>query len=113
MRISIVVLIIVVAVGGSVIAFGFLTNQEQEMPQDLTPFEKLQNYKEELEKINQYNQNVLDELEQSIADSDNIEGEVDLEQLQEEIKVLKRVIIENEAELEEVAQRLSEMAPQP
>ena len=102
MRISIVVLIVVVAVGGLVIAFGFMTNQEQEMPQNLSPFEKLQNYKEELERINQYNQNVLDELEQTVANSDNIEDEVDLEQLQEEIKVLKGVISENQAELEEV-----------
>ena len=113
MRISIVVLIVVVAVGGSVIAFGFLTNQEQEMAQDLTPFEKLQNYKEELEQINQYNKNVLDELEQKVAGSDNIEDEIDLEQLREEIKVLKRVISENEAELEEITQRLSEMDSEP
>lgn len=109
MRITIIVLIVVVAVGGSVIAFGFLTNQEQEMSQNLTPFEKLQNYKEELEKINQYNQNVLDNLEQRVADSGDSKDKVDLEQLQEEIKVLKRVIIENQAELEEVTQRLSEL----
>ncbi len=113
MRISIVVLIVVIAVGGSVISFGFLTNQEQEMHQDLTPFEKLQNYKKELEKINQYNQNVLDELEQTVTNSDNIEDEVDLEQLKEEIKVLKRVISENQAELEEITQRLSEMDSEP
>lgn len=109
MRITIIVLIVVVAVGGSVIAFGFLTNQEQEMSQNLTPFEKLQNYKEELEKINQYNQNVLDKLEQRVADSGDSKDKVDLEQLQEEIKVLKRVIIENQVELEEVTQRLSEL----
>lgn len=109
MRIRIIILIIAVAVGGYAITFEFLTNQEQEMPQDLTPYEKLQNYKEELERINQHNQQILPDLKQSVADSDHIEDEVDLEQLQKEIKVLKQVISENEAELEEVTQRLSEM----
>ena len=109
MRLTIIVLIVVLTIGGSVISFGFLTNQENSVVENTTPYEKLQTYKEELEKINQYNQKILDELEQNITESDD----VNLEQLREEIKVLKRVIIENQAELEEITQRLSEMDSEP
>ena len=94
-----------IAVGGSVIAFGFLSNPEQEKPKDITPYEKLQNYKEDLEKINQYNREILKDLEQKITNSDD----VDVEQVTEEIKVLKQVISENQAELKQVTQQLAEM----
>lgn len=107
MRPAIIVLIPALVIGGTVISLGFLTNQEQEIPQTVTPFEKLQNYKEELEKINQYNQKILEELEQNVIDSANVE------QLQEEIKVLKKVIADNKAEIEQVTQRLSEMESSP
>ncbi len=108
MRPSIIVLILAVVIGVSVISFGFMTNQEQEIVGPLSPYEKLVNYKEELEKINQYNQKVLRELQQKIADSDNANL-----QLQEEVKVLIKVIGENKAELEQVMQRLSKMESSP
>ena len=109
MRLTIIVLIVVLTIGGSVISFGFLTNQENSVVENATPYEKLQTYKEELEKINQYNQKILDEVEQKITESDD----VNLEQLREEIKVLKQVIVDNNVELEQVIQRLSSMESSP
>ena len=65
--------------------------------------------KNELEKINQINQQVLEDLEDQIKNSDDIH----LDQINEEIKVIKRVIEENKAELEQVITKLSEMESQP
>ena len=53
-------------------------------------YEKLEKYKNELEKINQYNQQVLEDLENQITNSDDIH----LDQINEEIEVIKRVIDE-------------------
>lgn len=98
------------AIGGSIIAFGFLTHQNDSIVvENITPYEKLQNYKEELKKINQYNEKILEDLEQKIADSDDI----NIKELQEEIKVLKLVISDNNAELEQIIQKLSEMESNP
>lgn len=105
MRLTIIVLITALIIGGSVIGFGFLTNQENPEIEKISPYEKLQNYKEELEKINQYNQKILGELEQKITNS----GGENLEQLNKEIEVLKRVISDNKAELDQVIQKLSKM----
>ena len=93
------------AVGGSIISYGFLTNQVEDTSINISPYENLQNYREELEKINQYNQEILEDLEQKISDNDT----VDLEQIHEEMDILKRVIRDNKAELEQVIQKLSEM----
>ena len=71
----------------------------------LTPYEKLEKYKNELEKINQYNQKALEDLQMQIENSDAI----DVEQINKEISTVKRVIEENKQELEDVIQRLAEM----
>ena len=85
---------------------GVFTNQEvNETVTNLTPYEKLEIYKEELEKINQYNQQLLSNLEKQIRESDD----ANLEQLKKEIEVLKRVIDDNKKELEQVIQKLSEI----
>jgi len=64
MRLSIVVLISVLAVVSIVIFLGFLTNQEYvEIPKISDQYENLEKYKNELEKINQYNQQILEDLE--------------------------------------------------
>ena len=106
MKTSRIVLIIVSVVGISIISMGFLTNQEvEEAVNNLTPYEKLEIYKQELEKINQYNQQILRDLETQIVESDD----ENLEQLKKEIEVLKKVIDDNKKELEQVIQRLSEM----
>ena len=71
----------------------------------MSPYEKLEKYKEDLEKINQYNQQILNDLETKITESDNVH----LEQIKKEIEVLKRVINDNKTELEQVIKKLSEM----
>lgn len=105
MRLSIVVLIAVIAIGSVIIILDFLTNQETIEISD--QYEKLENYKTELEKINQYNQQILDDLEEQIKNSDDSS----LGQIREEIDVVKRIINENKAELEKVIERLSKIEP--
>ena len=111
MRKTMIVLIAVLVVGGGVILSGFVMNpQDRQQAQDsiveiLTPYEKLEKYKNELEKINQYNQQVLEELQTQVESSDAI----DVEQINEEISIVKNVISENKKELEDVIQRLAEM----
>ena len=106
MRLSIVVLITVLIVGSIVIFLGFLTNEEPaKVSEILTPYEKLEKYKNELEKINQHNLQILEDLKEQIKNSDDIH----LDQLNEEITVITEVINENKAELEKVIQKLSQM----
>ena len=110
MGLSIIVMIVVLVVGTIVISFGYITNQDSSkniIQSD--PYEKLQNYKEELEKINQYNQKLLSGLEDKLIHSDNSS----LAQLNQEISVLKRVINDNKLELEQVIKKLSTMNSQP
>ena len=106
MRLSVVVLITVLIVGSIVIFLGFLTNGEPaKVSEILTPYEKLEKYKNELEKINQHNLQILEDLKEQIKNSDDIH----LDQLNEEITVITEVINENKAELEKVIQKLSQM----
>ena len=99
-------MIVVSIVGISVISVGLLSNQGvEEVVNTLTPYEKLEEYKNDLEKINQYNQQVLNDLEKKIIDSDDVH----LKQLKKEIEVIKQVINDNKKELEQVIKKLSEM----
>ena len=108
MRLSIIVLLGVLIVGSIVISLGFITNQEYvEIPEISNQYEQLEKYKNELEKINQYNQEILKDLESQIKNSDNIH----LDQINEEINTINRVITENKAELEQVIQKLSQIEP--
>lgn len=110
MRLTIVILIAILSVGSIVISLGFLTSQEYiDVPEISNQYEKLEKYKNELEKINQINQQVLEDLENQIKNSDDVH----LDQINEEIKVIKRVIEENKAELEQVITKLSQMESQP
>jgi uncharacterized protein HemX len=110
MRLTIIVLITILVIGTIVISFGYITNQKYvQVIEKSDPYEKLQNYKEELEKINQYNQQLLSELEGKITNSDNAH----LEQLNQEIEVLKRVINDNKVEFEQVVAKLSAMESKP
>ena len=110
MRLSVIVLIVVIAVGSSVIILGYLTNQEYVEISELSDqYEKLENYKTELEKINQYNQEILEDLQNKIKNSDDSS----LEQIREEIDTVKRVINENKSELEKVIERLSKIESNP
>jgi len=106
LRSSIVILISVLAVGSIVIFLGFLTNQGYvDVPEISSQYENLEKYKNELEKLNQYNQQILKELEEQFKNSDNVH----LDQLNEEIEVIKRVVNENKEELEQVIQKLSQI----
>jgi len=110
MRLSIIILILALTVGSIVISLGILTNQEiVDVPEITTQYEKLEQYKNELEKINLYNQQVLEDLEEQITNS----SDVHLEQINEEIEVIKRVINDNKAELEQVIQKLSQIESKP
>ena len=109
MRLSIVLLVSVLVIGSAVILLGFLTNQGSvDIPEISNQYANLEQYKTELEKINNSNQEILENLEEQIKNSDDIH----LEQLKQEIEVIKRVISENKAELEDVIRRLSEMNPE-
>ena len=89
MRLIIVILISVLAVGSIVIFLGFLTNQEYiEISEISSQYENLEKYKNELEKLNQYNQQILKALEEQFKNSNSI----NLDQLNEEIEVIKRVV---------------------
>ncbi len=108
MRLSIVVLIAAIAICSIVILLGFLVNQKYvEISEISDQYKKLENYKIELEKINQYNQQILEDLEKQIKNSDDSS----IEQIRKEIDVAKRVIDENKAELERVIERLSQIEP--
>ncbi len=110
MRSSIIVLILVLAVGSVVILLGFLTNQEYvEIPEISNQYANLEKYKNELEKINQYNQQILKDLEEQIKNSTDIH----LDPINEEIAVIKQVVNENKEELERVIEKLSQMESKP
>ncbi len=110
MRLSIIVLILVLTVGSVVILLGFLTNQEYvQVPEISNQYENLEKYKNELEKINQYNQQILKDLEEQIKNSTNIH----LDPINEEIAVIKQVVNENKEELERVIEKLSQMESKP
>ena len=110
MRLSIVILILVLAVGSIVILLGFLTNQEYVQVSEISnQYENLEKYKNELEKINQYNQQILEDLEGQIKNSTDIH----LDSINEEIAVIKQVVNENKEELERVIEKLSQMESKP
>ena len=110
MRLSIVVLIAVLSIGGSVISLGFLTSPEYlDVPEISNQYEKLETYKNKLEKINQHNHQVLLDLEEKINSSDD----VPIGEIYEEIETIKHVIDENKAELEKVITKLSQMESDP
>jgi len=110
LRLSVIVLIVVLVVGGIVVSLGFLSNEKYvEVPEISNQYEKLEKYKNELEKINQYNKQVLQELEEKIKNSDD----VNLEKINEELVVMRKVIDENAAELERVIAKLSQMKSDP
>jgi len=110
MRLSIAVLISVLAVGSVLILLGFLTNQEYvEIPEISNQYENLEKYKNELEKINQHNQQILKDLEEQIKNSTDI----NLDPINDEIEVIKQVVNENKEELERVIKKLSQMESKP
>lgn len=95
----------VLAIVSAIILLGFFTNQTFiEISEITAQIEKLEIYKSELEKLHQSNLQILEDLETQIVNSD-----VHLEQINAEIDIIKQVIIENKEELEHVINRLSQM----
>jgi uncharacterized membrane protein YhiD involved in acid resistance len=110
LRLTIIILIAVLSTGSIVISLGFLTSQEYiDVPEIANQYEKLDTYKDDLEKINQQNQKILNDLEDQIKNSDDVH----MDQINDEIEVIKRVIEENKAELEQVITKLSQMESDP
>ena len=96
MRLYIITLVAILVVGSFVILLGFLTNHEYvEISEITNQIEKLEIYKNELDKINQLNLQMLQDLETQLKISDDIH----LEQINDEINVIKQVINENKEEL--------------
>jgi seryl-tRNA synthetase len=97
-------------VGGIVILLGFLTGEQYvDVTEILNQYEKLDAYKNELEKINQYNQQLLNDLEAQIRNADD----VPIDEIYEEVEIIKQVIDENKAELEQVITKLSQIESDP
>ena len=124
MRLTIIILIAVLSIGSIVISLGFLTSQEYiDVPEITDQYDKLESYKDELEKINQQNQKILNELEKinqqnqkvlnDLEDEIKNSDDVHIDQINDEIAVIKRVIEENKAELEQVIMKLSQMESDP
>ena len=110
LRLTIIILIITLSVGSLIIATGFISNSNYaEFSKISNQYDNLLKYKNELEKINQYNQNILNELENEIKNSDD----VNINQINNEIEVLKQVINENKLELEQIITKLSEIETDP
>ena len=106
LKITIIILIAVLAIGGLVFSLGLLTNQNyDEIPEISSQYDKLEKYKNELEKINLHNQKILQDLEEQIKNSDDI----NLDHINQEIDVIKKVINENKAELEDIIKKISQM----
>ena len=96
LRLTIIVLIVVVSIGSIIIATGFISNSNLvEMPKISNQYDNLLKYK--------------NELENEIKNSDD----VNINQINNEIEVLKRVIDENKSELEQIIVKLSQMEKNP
>jgi len=124
LRLIIIILIAVLSTGSIVISLGFLTSQEYIDVSEITnQYDQLQSYKNELEKINQQNQKILNDLEKinqqnqkilnDLEDQIKNSDDVHIDQINNEIEVIKRVIEENKAELEQVITKLSQMESEP
>ncbi|HJM00850.1 MAG TPA: hypothetical protein QF456_02225 [Nitrosopumilus sp.] len=106
LRLTIIVLFIVISIGSIIITTGFISNSKYvDIPKISNQYDNLQKYKIELEKINQYNKEILKDLEYKIKNSDD----VNINQISNEIDTVKRVINENKLELEQIINKLSQM----
>jgi predicted PurR-regulated permease PerM len=107
LKLTILILIIVIIIGSIIIATDFFSNLKY--VEISNQYENLLKYKNELEKINEYNQEILKDLEYQITNSDD----ANISQINNEIDVINRVIIENKLELEEIIIKLSQIESNP
>ena len=110
LKLTILILIVLLSIGSIIITTDFFSNLKYvEISNISNPYENLLKYKNELEKINQYNQEILEDLEYQIKNSDD----VNISQINNEIDVINRVINENKLELEEIIIKLSQIESNP
>ena len=110
LRLTIIILIAALAIGSIIIVTGFISDSKYvEIPTISNSYENLQKNKNELEKINEYNQEILKDLEHQIKNSDD----VNISQINDEIDVINRVINENKLELEQILTKLSQIESNP
>ena len=110
LKLTILILIVLLTIGSIIITTDFFSNLKYvEISNISNPYENLLKYKNELEKINQYNQEILEDLEYQIKNSDD----VNISQINNEIDVINRVINENKLELEEIIIKLSQIESNP
>jgi len=107
LKLTILILIIVISIGSIIIVTDFFSNLKY--VEISNQYENLLKYKNELEKINEYNQEILKDLEYQITNSDD----ANISQINNEIDVINRVIIENKLELEEIIIKLSQIESNP
>ncbi|MBT4216786.1 MAG: hypothetical protein HOE24_04585 [Nitrosopumilus sp.] len=107
LKLTILILIIVIIIGSIIIVTDFFSNLKY--VEISNQYENLLKYKNELEKINEYNQEILKDLEYQITNSDD----ANISQINNEIDVINRVIIENKLELEEIIIKLSQIESNP
>ena len=107
LRLTITFLIIALIVSCVIITASFILNSKN--VEISNQYEYLQKYKNELEKINQYNQEILKNLENQIKNSDD----VNISRISDEIDVINQVINENKLELEQIITKLSQIESNP
>ena len=107
LRLTITFLIIVLIVSCVIITASLILNSKN--VEISNQYEYLQKYKTELEKINQYNQEILKNLENQIKNSDD----VNISRINDEINVINQVINENKLELEQIIIKLSQIESNP
>tara|TARA_B100002049_G_scaffold10485_2_gene7498 strand:+ start:24 stop:353 length:330 start_codon:yes stop_codon:yes gene_type:complete len=107
LRLTITLLIIALIVSCVIITASFILNSKN--VEISNQYEYLQKYKNELEKINQYNQEILKNLENQIKNSDD----VNISRINDEIGVINQVINENKLELEQIIIKLSQIESNP
>ena len=110
LKLTILILIVVLSIGSIIITTDFFSNLKYvEISNISNSYENLLKYKNELEKINQYNQEILEDLEYQIKNSDD----VNISQINDEIDIINNVINENKLELEQILTKLSQIESNP
>ena len=100
-------LIIALILSSVIITVSFILNSKN--VEISNQYEYLQKYKNELEKISQYNKEILKNLESQIKNSDDD----NISQINDEINIINQVINENKLEFEQIIIKLSQIKSNP
>ena len=100
-------LIIALILSSVIITVSFILNSKN--VEISNQYENLQKYKNELEKINQYNKEILKNLENQIKNSDDD----NISRINDEINIINQVINENKLEFEQIIIKLSQIKSNP